>query len=96
MKKTLSALLAMFLSLNLFVSAVPVLETHVEAASEQTESAEEATLAEDGITYMWDFEDVSSQVWKCNNQGYSITYEDGKMKVAVDRKGISQPSGYFH
>ncbi len=84
MKKTLSALLAMFLSLNLFVSAVPVLETHVEAASEQTESAEETTLAEDGITYMWDFEDASSQVWKCNNQGYSITYEDGKMKVAVD------------
>lgn len=84
MKKTLSALLAMFLSLNLFVSAVPVLETHVEAASKQTEYAEEATLAEDGITYMWDFEDASSQVWKCNNQGYSITYEDGKMKVAVD------------
>ena len=49
MKKTLSALLAMFLSLNLFVSAVPVLETHVEAASKQTEYAEEATLAEDGI-----------------------------------------------
>ena len=43
-----------------------------------------AALSEDKAAYRWDFEDASSQVWKCQNQGYSIKYDDGKMKVSVD------------
>ncbi len=87
MKRILTALLAAFLSLNLIVSAVPVFDIHVETAAEPTETAEttaQAALSEDKITYMWDFEDASSQTWNCYNEGYSIKYEDGKMKVNID------------
>ena len=64
MKRILTALLPAFLSLNLIVSAVPVFDIHVETAAEPTETAEttaQAALSEDKITYMWDFEDASSQ-----------------------------------
>ena len=47
-------------------------------------AAAKAALSEDKIAYRWDFEDSVSQNWYCCKQGYSIQYEEGKMKVNVD------------
>ena len=68
-------------SLLLSIAAICLL---IAGFSVPVTAAAKAALSEDKIAYRWDFEDSASQNWYCCNQGYSIQYEDGKMKVNVD------------